>query len=99
MKLQAIPTRDAAFMFEALQAAMGTFLTEYTKKKGTEEISDVELQAAGRGFKHMVDEVIRENNERLENGNVQDLRPVTDKKIILHPTPRRVTLTAVEGRR
>jgi hypothetical protein len=95
---QRIPSQDAQNMFTALKSAFDKFLQEYTAMKGTDEISDLELKAAGQGFKDIANEVVATNNKRIEAGNTEGVRLVHKDRITLVPAAQRVTLTPAERR-
>jgi hypothetical protein len=80
-------------MFFALQKAMMTFVEEYTRATGVDEISDKELLAAGVGFKQIVDLTIEENTKNqskmVKEGS---LRLATSKEYV-NITPQRPTIT------
>jgi hypothetical protein len=96
---QVIPTKDAQLMFEALQVAFGKFVEEYARKTGRDEISDVELRAAGKGFRDIADAVVADNNSKFMSGDRDGLRPATERTVTLRPAPTRVTLTPAKQRR
>jgi predicted transglutaminase-like cysteine proteinase len=66
-----MPSQDARNMYAALQQAFRAFLEEYTRLKGTDEVSDVELKAAGNGFRDIANGVIDEQNKKLAGGNTE----------------------------
>ena len=74
----------------ALQKALMTFVEEYQKLTGSDELSDKELLGAGVGFKQLCELTVEENSNRLKQGPVKDgsLRPAPPQAPV-----QRVTLT------
>lgn len=82
-------------MYFALQKALLVFTEEYTSAKGVEEISDVELKAAGVGFKQLIDYTIEENVKRYQSGKRDgSIRPATSvERVTLRPHNPTITPT------
>lgn len=92
-----MPSPESQNMYAALKAAFDRFLEEYLKLKGSDEISDVELEAAGNGFKAIADNVVATNNARIASGDTDGIRQA-DRRVALHPVRERVTLTPSKRR-
>ena len=89
MSTDSVKSRQMLF---ALQTALRTFVEEYTRATGLDEISDKELLAAGVGFKTLVDMTIEENTRNMTKLVKEGtLRQPTKEYVNI--TPQRPTIT------
>lgn len=84
---------DALLIYKCLKDAFMSFAEAYTTAKGVDEISDVELRAAGVGFKEICDQTVEENIKRYQAGKRDgSVRPATNvERVTL--TPHKPTIT------